>query len=284
MASMALYVWHVCVALLALTTALVAASPALDDFTASDSDLFSAFKASFRKVYPSEEVHIERRAMFSTNLEFIRDCNHQHSAGLVSFTCGINHYTDLSHAEFKSMFLGYRPSSTAAMLLNSAGNDDPRPVVVPPTSVNWNTAGAVTPVKNQGACGGCWAFSAIGALEGAYQIATGALRSLSEQQLLDCSYTEGTHATHATAWAHKRHTHALLHALTLTRTYGTHPPTLTQGITVATGVTCSKRSSISLPTTESTLKPSTRTRATATDRAGPPLKGASSPPWATSPH
>lgn len=50
------------VALLALTPALslVAASPALDDFTASDSDLFSAFKSSFGKAYPSEEVEIER--------------------------------------------------------------------------------------------------------------------------------------------------------------------------------------------------------------------------------
>jgi len=54
------------------------------------------------------------------------------------------------------------------------------------SEVDWRERGAVSPVKNQGECGSCWAFSATQALEGAEQISGGYLFYLAPQFLVDC--------------------------------------------------------------------------------------------------
>ncbi|KAL6205672.1 hypothetical protein ACLB2K_022926 [Fragaria x ananassa] len=56
-----------------------------------------------------------------------------------------------------------------------------------PTRMDWREQQAVTPIKDQGRCGACWAFSVAAAVEGLTKIKTGELISLSEQQLVDCS-------------------------------------------------------------------------------------------------
>ena len=63
------------------------------------------------------------------------------------------------------------------------------PSPTPPSSIDWVKRGAVTPVKNQGQCGSCWAFSATEQIESDNFLATGQLLELSPQQITSCDTT-----------------------------------------------------------------------------------------------
>jgi len=55
-----------------------------------------------------------------------------------------------------------------------------------PESFDWRSKNAVTPTKNQGQCGSCWAFSATEAIESQWFLAGHSLISLAPQQIVDC--------------------------------------------------------------------------------------------------
>jgi C1A family cysteine protease len=60
-------------------------------------------------------------------------------------------------------------------------------VNVLPSYFNWCDQGYCLPIRNQAACGSCWAFSTVGSFEPAIKIATGLEKDLSEQYLVSCN-------------------------------------------------------------------------------------------------
>jgi cathepsin L len=99
----------------------------------------------------------------------------------------------MTSAEFKHKVIGhgYKKGSPATLAAHEGalphdGSQDV-PVSALPASLDWRTKGVVTPVKDQGGCGGCWSFSAAETLESHIAIKTGKLFTFSEQQLIDCT-------------------------------------------------------------------------------------------------
>jgi C1A family cysteine protease len=105
------------------------------------------------------------------------------------WTLGVTRFADMTRDEFKSFVQKFSHIPRAASSEYFTWDQS----LTLPTSVDWRTSGAVTPVKDQGQCGSCWAFSTTGAVEGIWQIKGHGLVSLSEQQLVDCSGSYGNY-------------------------------------------------------------------------------------------
>ncbi|XP_053387369.1 procathepsin L-like [Mercenaria mercenaria] len=127
-----------------------------------------------------------RRAIWEKNLDYIKQHNLEADRGVHTFWLGMNEFGDMTNEEFVRVMNGYKMATKT----NGTAYLPPSHVSLP-DSVDWRKEGYVTPVKNQGQCGSCWAFSTTGSLEGQTFKKAGKLPSLSEQNLVDCSTKQG---------------------------------------------------------------------------------------------
>jgi C1A family cysteine protease len=161
---------------------------------------FEDWMTEFGKEYASLEAEAAAFLVWRENWRMINDFN---IADAEPFKMRLNQFGDLTGDAFKLYVHGHTGS---CMKKRSVAQRVAMREVTPilengeaaPSSVDWTNVDGksyVTPVKNQGQCGSCWAFSTTGSIEARTAIKNGqtdgAITSLSEQQLVDCSGSYG---------------------------------------------------------------------------------------------
>jgi len=151
--------------------------------------LWGPWKAMNAKKYvPDEETN--RYETFTKNYDrVLKHNNEKHS-----YKLALNQFADLTAEEFKSKYLTSIPQATKVLKSDLIDIPTVNETVIPTvneTVLDWRALGVVSPIRDQGQCGSCWAFSAAEAIESAVAIKTNKLTLLSPQQLIDCSRTYG---------------------------------------------------------------------------------------------
>ncbi|VEN62452.1 unnamed protein product [Callosobruchus maculatus] len=156
----------------------------------SDEELWHQFKVEHGKTYRDLYEEKQRFTIFQSNLKTIEEHNAKYENGEESYFMKVTQFADMTPEEFQDFLL------LSSKSIPEVGDAiwEAEEGVAAPASFDWREKGAVLGVKNQGACGSCWAFSATGCLEGQLAIKQKKKISLSEQNLMDCSSSYGNGA------------------------------------------------------------------------------------------
>ena len=164
--------------LLVLVLALVACETDLDSLIFQQ---FQKFIKKYQKKYDSINEFLARYEVFRRNvMDTFKEENSLYRTGITKFS-------DLTKQEFAKIYLNLNYDAMAM------ANFDPTIVKVSnaaPAAYDWRDHGRVSPVKDQGSCGSCWAFSTVANLEGLYYATKGVMKTFSEQMLVDCDTSD----------------------------------------------------------------------------------------------
>lgn len=147
---------------------------------------FPDYVAEYGKTYDAAE-YTTRQAIFTKQLRAIRTHNTQNP----NWIMGLNHLSDWEETEVTQKMTGLSSGRQSFMGLEHGVHRLPADFKLSelPASLDWRNAtpSVVTPIKEQGLCGSCWAFATTEVIESAVAIATGKLSVLGPQQLVSCA-------------------------------------------------------------------------------------------------
>ncbi|AKN80580.1 Cathepsin, V-Cath [Perigonia lusca single nucleopolyhedrovirus] len=147
-------------------------------------DYFDNFVANYNKMYNNTSERNYRYKIFKHNLEEINQKNKLNTTAVYS----INKFSDMSKNEIISKYTGLSVPQNVQNFCKVIALDGPPGKG--PLDFDWRQYNKITFVKNQGACGACWAFSTLASVESQYAIKYNKHIDLSEQQLIDCDYVD----------------------------------------------------------------------------------------------
>jgi len=143
---------------------------------------FQTFLKEHKKNYATIEEYIARFKIFKSNYEKLEALN---TSGMEKpYKIGITKFFDMTPQEFRRIYLNLKISILD--LIKAKGAVYQISLEYARAEFDWRKHGAVGPVKDQGSCGSCWAFSSVANLEGIFYIKNKSEIILSEQQLVDC--------------------------------------------------------------------------------------------------
>lgn len=148
----------------------------------SDEERFTNFIKTYGKSYrKGSEEYDTRFENFKKSLERHKKLLLSENNGAVY---GVTKFSDLTEAEFAEQFLSHRRLVNITRV--SSNYRSPQQFSDIPEKYDLRNKRAVTAIKNQGQCGGCWAFSIVETLETQYDLKYHKLYTLSVQEVLDC--------------------------------------------------------------------------------------------------
>jgi cathepsin F len=175
---------------------------ATDDLDIRLMDRYKEFMKEFDKKYASDEEMNNRFEVFKKNFLAAKvvDEDYKNKEYAESLSYGTTQFMDLTPEEFEERYLSLKisdlPTDAEKYFKDDAqaeseflSNRNLQTTQEVPDNWDWREHGAISPIKHQGTCGSCWAFTSISNIESQYFLKYGKLMTFSEQQMVDCDYS-----------------------------------------------------------------------------------------------